>query len=155
MLDVGHIISALGRTSTASNQVKATSSSAVSETSIAIPTKAEPVYVTSRIRIDNLQDVAILEYRSETGEVKDQFPTQKQIEAFKLTQQRLDNSEKATATPTIVSTESTYKAPQPSVSVRESVAPKVSTPVPVAITAPAPSTPAPSAPSAPSVDKTV
>lgn len=40
-------------------------------------------FVSSYIRVDNLQNVAILEYRSETGEVKEQYPNQKQIEAFR------------------------------------------------------------------------
>lgn len=105
MLDVGHIISALERASTASNQVMATSSNAVPETSVATPARAETAYVTSRIRIDNLQGVVILEYRSETGEVKNQFPTQKQIDAFKRTQQRLVASEKVILIPNTISTE--------------------------------------------------
>ncbi len=41
-------------------------------------------FVSSRIRVDNLQNVAILEYRSSrTGEVVRQYPTQSQIQAFK------------------------------------------------------------------------
>ncbi|TVQ85088.1 MAG: hypothetical protein EA357_01495 [Micavibrio sp.] len=40
-------------------------------------------FISSRIRIDNLLDLAILEFRShETGEVLRQFPTERQIEAF-------------------------------------------------------------------------
>lgn len=45
-------------------------------------------FVISSIRVDNLQNVAILEYRSgKTGEVMQQFPTQTQIEAFKRAEQ--------------------------------------------------------------------
>ena len=45
-------------------------------------------FISSSIRVDNLQNVAILEYRSsKTGEVLQQFPTQAQIEAFKHAEQ--------------------------------------------------------------------
>lgn len=45
---------------------------------------AEEDFVSSYIRVDNLQNVAILEYRSSrTGEVVQQYPTQTQIAAFK------------------------------------------------------------------------
>ncbi|TNE31866.1 MAG: hypothetical protein EP349_03255 [Alphaproteobacteria bacterium] len=39
-------------------------------------------FISSRIRVDNLLDLAILEYRSQEGEVIRQFPTQGQIQAF-------------------------------------------------------------------------
>jgi len=45
--------------------------------------EAAQSFVSSSIRVDNLQNVAILEYRSEAGEVVQQYPTQSQIEAFK------------------------------------------------------------------------
>ena len=49
---------------------------------------ADMNFVSSSIRVDNLQNVAILEYRSSrTGEVLQQFPTQAQIEAFKHAEQ--------------------------------------------------------------------
>jgi hypothetical protein len=48
------------------------------------PQAAGPEFVSSSIRVDNLQNVAILEYRSsQTGEVVRQYPTQGQIDAFK------------------------------------------------------------------------
>ena len=57
---------------------------------VAVPAPAESVqkrsgggFVSSSIRVDNLQNVAILEYRSETGEVVQQYPAQSQIDAFK------------------------------------------------------------------------
>ncbi|MCK4945835.1 MAG: hypothetical protein KAS59_06190 [Alphaproteobacteria bacterium] len=57
----------------------------VSENSLQI---ADIDFVISSIRVDNLQNVAILEYRSgKTGEVMQQFPTQVQIEAFKRAEQ--------------------------------------------------------------------
>lgn len=41
-------------------------------------------FVNSTIRVDNLQNVVILEYRSaQTGEVLTQYPSQSQIETFK------------------------------------------------------------------------
>lgn len=39
-------------------------------------------FISSRIRVDNLLDLAILEFRSQEGEVLRQFPTQGQIQAF-------------------------------------------------------------------------
>ncbi|MFH1157549.1 MAG: hypothetical protein V1721_01500 [Pseudomonadota bacterium] len=49
---------------------------------------ADMDFVISSIRVDNLQNVAILEYRSSrTGEVVQQFPTQAQIEAFRRAEQ--------------------------------------------------------------------
>jgi len=39
-------------------------------------------FISSRIRVDNLLDLAILEYRSQEGDVIRQFPTQGQIQAF-------------------------------------------------------------------------
>ena len=57
---------------------------------VVVPTPVEFVqkrsdggFVSSSIRVDNLQNVAILEYRSETGEVVQQYPAQSQIDAFK------------------------------------------------------------------------
>jgi len=47
-------------------------------------TQASAELVSSHIRVDNLQNVAILEYRSSrTGEVVRQYPTQSQIDAFR------------------------------------------------------------------------
>ena len=40
-------------------------------------------FVSSRVRVDNLQNVAILEYRSSEGDVVRQYPTEAQIQAFK------------------------------------------------------------------------
>ena len=40
-------------------------------------------FVSSRVRVDNLQNVAILEYRSADGNVVQQYPTEAQIQAFK------------------------------------------------------------------------
>jgi hypothetical protein len=43
--------------------------------------------VTSRIRVDNLQNVAILEYISSQGQVVQQYPSPAQIRAFKRAEQ--------------------------------------------------------------------
>ena len=44
-------------------------------------------FVSSSVRMDNLQNAAILEYRSsKTGEIIRQYPTQAQIQAFKRAQ---------------------------------------------------------------------
>lgn len=46
--------------------------------------RASAELVSSHIRVDNLQNVAILEYRSsQTGEVVRQYPSQSQIDAFR------------------------------------------------------------------------
>lgn len=49
----------------------------------AVQKASQKNFVSSSIRVDNLQNVAILEYRSEAGEVVQQYPSQSQIEAFK------------------------------------------------------------------------
>ncbi|HYD18881.1 MAG TPA: hypothetical protein VEF76_10420, partial [Patescibacteria group bacterium] len=54
-------------------------------TNAATPVSAikAPELATSRIRVDNLQNVAILEVISKEGDVVRQYPTESQIEAFK------------------------------------------------------------------------
>lgn len=47
-------------------------------------------FVTSSIRVDNLQNFAILEYRNQSGQVVKQYPTQAQIDAFKNAQRLLE-----------------------------------------------------------------
>lgn len=42
-----------------------------------------PEFATSRIRVDNLQNIAILEVISEDGDVIRQYPSESQIKAFK------------------------------------------------------------------------
>jgi hypothetical protein len=58
------------------------SQAAVSVASSSLP-RPDGGFVSSYIRVDNLQNVAILEYRTEKGEVVQQYPTQAQIDAFK------------------------------------------------------------------------
>jgi hypothetical protein len=40
-------------------------------------------FISSRVVVDNLQNVAILQYRSSDGNVVQQYPTEAQIQAFK------------------------------------------------------------------------
>mgnify|MGYP001617853304 CR=1 FL=1 len=64
------------------------SQAAVAASSAPPAQSSDGEFVSSYIRIDNLQNVVILEYRSsKTGEVVDQFPTQAQISAFKHAEQ--------------------------------------------------------------------
>lgn len=84
---------------------------------------SSPEFVSSNIRVDNLQNVAILEYRSsKTGEIVRQYPTQQQISAFKRAQH------------------ASVEAPKP-----EAHAPAAPEHTAQAAPAPAPSTPAPAA----------
>lgn len=64
------------------------------------PAAQEQAFVSSSIRVDNLQNVAILEYRSsETGEVVQQYPNQSQIDAFKRAEHLSEKSKQAAAAP--------------------------------------------------------
>jgi hypothetical protein len=60
-------------------------------------------FISSRVRVDNLQNVAILEYRSSEGAVVRQYPTEAQIQAFKraerIAEHRTENA-RSTETPT-------------------------------------------------------
>jgi hypothetical protein len=96
----------------------------------AVSVSAEPVqssqpdFVSSSIHIDNLQNVAILEYRSSrTGELIQRYPTQAQIDAFKRVSAHTE-IQQAQTTPAV--------APQP-------VAAAPSAPAPAPAEAPAPS----------------
>ena len=48
-------------------------------------------FISSRVRVDNLQNVAILEYRSSEGDVVRQYPTEAQIQAFKSAARLAEN----------------------------------------------------------------
>ena len=78
MVDAVNIVTVQNTTPRTSSQSEAPSAPAET-TSV-----TKNSFVTSSIRVDNLQNVAILEYRSSrTGEVVQQYPTQSQIDAFK------------------------------------------------------------------------
>ena len=83
MVDVVSTISSSQNTSLKPSVQSAPVASAPPEAS-----NANTDFVTSCIYVDNLQNVAILEYRSsQTGEVVQQYPNQAQINAFKAAQQ--------------------------------------------------------------------
>ena len=62
-----------------------------------------PEFATSRIRVDNLQNIAILEVISEEGDVIRQYPSESQIKAFKRAESLIpasDNTAPETAADT-------------------------------------------------------
>lgn len=109
------------------------------DTSVSSPPPAEVVsrssdqdFVSSYIRVDNLQNVAILEYRSETGEVKEQYPNPKQIEAFRQAERlrvERDRVEDAAVADAATKGPEVSSAPVPSQS-KAAPAPTTSTPAP-------------------------
>lgn len=66
----------------AAAKTTARSSASATVTSSGASSSSGDTFVSSAIRVDNLQNVAILEYRSSDGEVVQQYPTQTQIDAF-------------------------------------------------------------------------
>lgn len=91
-------------------------------------------FVSSRIRVDNLLDLAILEFRSgDTGDVIRQYPTESQIRAF----QRADEADARHAA------EKASRNVQLEAPVHLDAAPKSSAPVPTPLLASSPA-PAPS-----------
>lgn len=59
-----------------------------------VASSPSPSFTSSRIRVDNLIDVAILEVRSgETGDIIRQYPTEQQIVAFQRASEALAISE--------------------------------------------------------------
>lgn len=94
MVDSINIISSQGNTSRHAPQALAASAPVAAET----PVQRE--FITSHIRVDNLQNVAILEYLSSaTGEVVRQYPSQSQISAFKRAEQLQTESRHVPSTP--------------------------------------------------------
>jgi hypothetical protein len=80
MVDIVNTVSLQGNTPRPSSQ-GAVSIDTSDET---LPSASASGFVSSHIRVDNLQNVAILEYRSSrTGEVIQQYPSQAQINAFR------------------------------------------------------------------------
>ena len=95
---------------TQNTTLKADAQSSAPATPAPAASSSSANFVTSGIHVDNLQNVAILEYRSsETGEVIQQYPNQAQINAFKAAQ-HLAEQAKSEAVP--VHHESTAAAPQ-------------------------------------------
>lgn len=94
MVDSINIISSQGNTSRHAPQASAASAA------VAAGTPVQHEFITSHIRVDNLQNVAILEYLSSaTGEVVRQYPSQSQISAFKRAEQLQTESRHAPSAP--------------------------------------------------------
>lgn len=84
MVEVVSTVSLVQNTTLKQGAQSGTSASAAqAQAEAATPTASGQDFVSSSIRVDNLQNVAILEYRSSSGEVVQQYPNQSQIEAFK------------------------------------------------------------------------
>lgn len=82
MVDSINIVSSQGNTSRPLPQAPTASAPVAAET------RVQREFITSHIRVDNLQNVTILEYLSSaTGEVVRQYPSQSQISAFKRAEQ--------------------------------------------------------------------
>lgn len=99
MLDVGYITgsNSVSVSGSHASQILSAISSSENITS-AVDTLKGIDMVTPRIRVDNEVDLAILEYRSnKTGEVKRQFPSEAEVEAFKNAERISKQSERAAA----------------------------------------------------------
>ena len=87
MVDVVSTVSSSQNTSLKQNVQSSSVASAPPQASSS-SVESNVDFVTSCIYVDNLQNVAILEYRSsQTGQVVQQYPNQAQINAFKAAQQ--------------------------------------------------------------------
>jgi hypothetical protein len=106
------MVDAVNNIAPAQNALLRSGSSSQNSLSSVIPTSiSEMDFVSSGIHMDNLQNVAILQYRSsETGEVLRQYPNQSQIEAFKAAQRIADHAAPAPAAP---AQQQTVAAPAP------------------------------------------
>ena len=77
-------------------------------------------YLSSRIRVDNLLNVAILEVRStDTGDVIRQYPTEQQIQAFQRASEALADADQQRLEATV---ELTQRAPEPTTTQQAPVA---------------------------------
>ena len=86
-----NVVSAVSSAQNAS--LKPSVQSSLSTTPAPPPPLSSIDFVTSEIYVDNLQNIAILEYRSsQTGQVVQQYPNQAQINAFKAAQRLADQA---------------------------------------------------------------
>lgn len=140
------MIDTVGTSTLQSQALRTASQAAVSAFTSGTAAVTSREFVTSRIRVDNLLNVAILEYRSsDTGEVIRQYPTDPQMRAI----QRAAQLE---AVKVSVSTEAPSK---PDVSTRSGggvQSPAVSAPSSTSSSSPAPASKA--APAQPAVSTT-
>lgn len=82
------MIDAVGTLSVSNTNLRASSQAAVVSAAASTAGRAAGGFVSSYIRVDNLQNIAILEVReTDTGEVLQQFPSKSQIQAFKRAEQ--------------------------------------------------------------------
>lgn len=123
MVDAVNIVSVQNNTSRLSSQ----------RPSVFVPvTLSAPVqleFTTSHIRVDNLQNVAILEYLSSNGEVVRQYPSQAQISAFKRAEQLQtvpQSSPDTDSAPQIATAEPPADAPAPPPAAPSAPSPSVS-----------------------------
>ena len=147
------MIEAVGTSSVNLAALRSASQSVVVASFAAAPVAAEAsskVYFnSSRIRMDNLLDLAIIEVRaSETGDVVRQYPTESQIRAF----QRASELDTRQADASHAQAQQEALLQQAETAVPVSTAPAPSTPTPAPAPAPAPqvsTAPAPTPSSAP------
>jgi hypothetical protein len=107
----------------------------------------------SRIRMDNLQNVAILEIRSSEGEVVNRYPTEQQVAAFRRAEELRDaaasEAHQAQAQQLIAQETAQYDAPEaPQPQQQAAPAPTQAAPVQTATAAPSITTAAAPAPAA-------
>ena len=121
------MIEAVSTLSVQNTSLKAQSQQSVSASVAAVEAAAAPAtsaarqdFVVSRIRVDNLRDVAFLEYvSSDSGKVLRQYPNEKQITAYERaseSSQPANNASAKTAAPqtVIVDTSQQQQASSPS-----------------------------------------
>ncbi len=78
---VGTVSVQISQTNTGARSAPATTVATTDAASV-IASESSQNFVSSAIRVDNLQNVAILEFRRADGEIVQQYPTQTQIDAF-------------------------------------------------------------------------
>lgn len=94
-------VSTLSVNSSSARYIPSAAISAVSPIAEAPSALTHHEFSSSAIRVDNLQNAVILEYRSSEGEVVRQYPTQSQIEAFHAAERiRTHTTSEAPSAPT-------------------------------------------------------
>lgn len=99
------MIETVGTSSVQSTAVRAQPAASASSRAVEPVSKANEFFVSSRIRVDNLLDIAILEYRDGgSGEVIRQYPSEFQIRGYQRAQEL--QAEKAAASVDVSDTSS-------------------------------------------------
>jgi hypothetical protein len=121
------MIDAIGTSNVQATALRASSQSASRYATAPVESNSGG-FVTSRIRVDNLLDIAILEVRSsDTGDVIRQFPTEYQIQVFERAERAatrdggprpsaaaVDTSAALSSRPPVYSAQASTTAPAPS-----------------------------------------